>query len=688
MSTSTLIDDIVAFGYAAPSSIIWDGKLHRFATNSEKRHSKDGWYVAHDDHRGKAAAYGSWRDNVQRTWSNGTGRKLTRDELEEIGRQRDEAKAQAEKARAATAIRAQRIYAKASDSGSSEYLDRKNLETPEGCKYVSDLDAVAFGFKPKNPWKISGLIIPMQDASGKIVNLQIIADGLDKKLFMPESTTTGAFHIIGGKPTRAVVIAEGIATAAAILPHSHCPVAVAFSAGNLPSVARIMRLKFPTAEIIIAADGDKAGREYAEKAVSGLEGKSRVISAPDGQDFYDAPFPDLDPCMSRQDLLDKLIVKITDDGGQGKILPRMHNYLQIMAHAEEFAGKCAYNEFAEQSAYDGKPLTDSTITGVQALIEKHWISDKVASTDIDRAIRRVSESNPFHPVRDYLLSTKWDGVERVDSFFPDHLGTAESPYYSGAARCLFMGAVRRIFHPGCQMDSMVVLESPQGLGKSKLWETLAGEWYLDQTASIDSVDFFIAMRGKWFVDLGELDQFQKAEITRVKQVITLRNDDYRAKYARDNERKPRQSIFVGGTNSHEWISDHTGGRRFLPIAMGSEPVDIPRLAAVRDQLFAEAVHHMQAGDWLDWWKVPDAELQQERRMAEDIWTDPIQRYLSESQPAQIQTIEILTIVVKKHMDQCTRADAIRVGKIMHRLGWVYKDFRRGMGKYRAYVPPS
>ena len=74
----TLIDAIADQGYYAPEAIIWDGVLHRFATDADKPHSKDGWYVAHDDARGKAAAFGSWRNGgVSHTWSNGTGRTFT-----------------------------------------------------------------------------------------------------------------------------------------------------------------------------------------------------------------------------------------------------------------------------------------------------------------------------------------------------------------------------------------------------------------------------------------------------------------------------------------------------------------------------------------------------------------------------------------------------------------------------------
>lgn len=684
----TLVDAIQSLGFSPPRHIIWDGKIHRWPTSPEKPHSKDGWYVAHDDDKGKAAGFGSMRDQVKHTWAEKSDRKFTPADLAALDDQREAAKKKAIAARNATAIRAQRIYAQASESGHSDYIGKKKISVPDGCKFVSLMDAAAFGFKTEKPWHITGMIVPMQNAEGKIVNLQILANGVDKKLFMPESTTQGAFHIIGGEVKDRVVIAEGIATAQAIAPRSKCPVVVAFSASNLPSVARIFRHKYPNAEIILAADGDPAGRDYSAKAVSGLPGKSRVIEAPEGKDFWDAQFPELEQNLSYSELMDKLVKKTQEDGSQGKILPRVCNYRDILLFGEGFPD-LAYNDFSEMPMIDGAPMDEDGITDILTIMESKWVPDKVARNDIEAAARRVAKHHRYHPVMDYLHSTRWDGIDRIDNFFADHLESEKSEYLTGVARALFIGAVRRILYPGCKLDTMVVLESPQGVGKSSLWQALAGEWYLDQTASIESVDFFIAMKGKWFIDLGELDQFQRAEITRIKQVITLQDDDYRAKYARDNERHPRQSVFVGGTNGSDWIADQTGGRRFLPVVAPCKKIDIPRLLAVRDQLFAEAMHRVRNHEWPDWWNVPGAEEQQELRMQYDLWDAPVSEFLDRWARDTIQGHEILVQLMKKDLGQITRSDEIKIGKVMNRLKWERKKMRKGSITYWCYSrPPS
>ncbi len=676
-------DAIAAQGFLPPRSVIWDGKIHRFPTDPKKPHSKDGWYVAHDDALGRAGAFGSMRDQVKHVWGNGSGRQLTADELRAIDAQRETEKKKAAAAKKATALRAQRIYSQASDTGKSDYLERKKMSAPDGCKFVSLLDSSAFGFKPEKPWHITGLIVPMRNPAGEIVNLQVIPNGSDKKLFMPESQTSGTFHLIGGDISDRVVIAEGIATAQAILPRSKCPVAVAFSASNLPAVARIFRAKYPSAEIIIAADGDPAGKDYAAKALGGLPGKNRIVQAPDGQDFWDTPFPDLSPNLSRQDLLVRLLCKTDEDGKIGKILPRMHNYIEIFSHAEEFAGKFVYNEFSDDLFYAGKLLEKNVLSELQASVEKEWIADRVSRQEIEDAAYATGRKNPIHPLRDYLLSLRWDGIDRIAQFFPDHLGTESDPYHCGVGKCFFSGAVRRVLYPGCQMDSMVILHSKQGLKKSSLWEALGGEWYIDVTQDINDVDFFIALQGMWISDLGELDQFSKAATSRIKQVLTIKRDNFRGKYERRNGLHPRQSVFVGGTNRQIWNADDTGSRRFLPISF-NRPINIGAVKQVRDQLWAEAVHHVHARDWEDWWNVPSAEEHQDSISHVDPWTELVRIWLVQNGEAPVQCHEILEFAIGKRKADMTSVDERRVSAIMQALGWKYQAVRQGGYVRKAY----
>jgi putative DNA primase/helicase len=670
---NNLVDAIVAVGFNPPPTIEWDGKVHRFATDQKRRHRKDGWYVAFHDATGHAAAFGSWRDSSKHTWSNGTGRKITSDEWAKIeaAKREEHKRIKAEKINAAT--RAKRIYDAASEQGQSLYIKSKGIGTPAGVRYVENLDARAFGFDSQD-WSITGIIVPMIDPKGVLVNLQVIPDG-SKKYFMPSARMDGCFHVIGGAAAKAeqVIIAEGMATAQSIHETTGSVTVVAFTAHNLMSVAMAIRARNALANIIIAADGDEAGRRGAEQAASKVNGT--IVFAPDGKDFNDVPFPKDEPPPGikksdtpKQNSLWKadLIVKELSDGTQ-KIVCRAHNLIKILTHADEFSGRISFDEFAGSPAIDAESLSDASLVRMKAELERHWIQDKVSTGDVSEAITVVAEMNNYHPVRDFLTSIKWDGKPRVDSFFINVCDSPDTPYYRMTARYLFLAAAARIFEPGIKADMMPVLEGNQGWGKSTMWSIIAGDdWYSDVTSNINDKDFFSGLRGIWFADLGELDQFNKAETSRIKQVISLTVDHYRPHYGRAHCKFPRQNIFVGGTNRDDWIKDPTGGRRFLPIRM-VKPIDLDYVRKNRNMLWAEAASRFTVEDW---WNVPDAAEYQEKYYHADSWEDVIADWLVGKSIATTTDIlsSCMNIEVGKHM----RGDQIRVGNIMIRLRWVRK----------------
>ncbi|MHB1285308.1 MAG: toprim domain-containing protein [Leptospirales bacterium] len=116
------------------------------------------------------------------------------------------------------------------------------------------------------------ILIPMQDSSGDLLNIQFIhPDGT--KRFLRGGRTKNLFTVIG-EPSESgrIYIAEGFATAATVHELTGKSVFVAFSASNLPSVALTVRRAFPSAEIILCADADQSGERYSEEAAQAVNG--------------------------------------------------------------------------------------------------------------------------------------------------------------------------------------------------------------------------------------------------------------------------------------------------------------------------------------------------------------------------------------------------------------------------------
>ena len=118
------------------------------------------------------------------------------------------------------------------------------------------------------------LHIPVRNVDDELRGLQTInAEG--RKRFVPGMEKSGNFHMIAepGKDLSQgeILLSEGYATGASLHMATGKPVAVAFDAGNLASVAKALHEKFPNAAITICADNDhqhKRGDELWNKGVA------------------------------------------------------------------------------------------------------------------------------------------------------------------------------------------------------------------------------------------------------------------------------------------------------------------------------------------------------------------------------------------------------------------------------------
>ena len=169
----------------------------------------------------------------------------------------------------------------------------------------------------------------------------------------------------------------------------------------------------------------------------------------------------------------------------------------------------------------------------------------------------------------------------------------------------------RVFRPGCKADCTLILEEAQGTLKSTACAVLAlsPEWFADGIADLGSKDSAQDLRGKWIVEIAELSAMTRAAVERVKAFISRQVDHYRPSYGRRSQDFPRQTVFIGSTNSDEYLADETGNRRFWPVRIGR--IDIPALQRDVEQIWAEAVVAFKAGE--QWWL--DAELEAEAREA-------------------------------------------------------------------------
>ncbi|MDD3250955.1 MAG: virulence-associated E family protein [Lachnospiraceae bacterium] len=221
----------------------------------------------------------------------------------------------------------------------------------------------------------------------------------------------------------------------------------------------------------------------------------------------------------------------------------------------------------------------------------------------DALLAVISAERVYHPIKEYFETLAWDGEERIDRLLVDYLGAEDNAYTRAVTRKTLCAAVARVYEPGVKFDSILVLNGPQGIGKSTLFARLGREWYSDSLTISDMRDKTAAekLQGYWILELGELAGIKKVDVETVKSFITRTDDKFRQSYGVTVESHPRNNVIVGSTNAESgFLRDITGNRRFWPVLVtgkGKRNVwDIT--PEVVDQLWAEAIEKYRDGEEL------------------------------------------------------------------------------------------
>jgi predicted P-loop ATPase len=204
---------------------------------------------------------------------------------------------------------------------------------------------------------------------------------------------------------------------------------------------------------------------------------------------------------------------------------------------------------------------------------------------------------------------------------------------------------------------------------------------------IGEKDALEALRGKWIFELAEYDQYRGHDAARLKAFLSSSTDRYRPSYGRRTRDFARQCVFIGSTNEDIYLVDRTGNRRVLPVRVGL--IDVDRIRADRDQLWAEAVAALDSG--ATWY--PDTKEFQDaakeaaaERVEGDPWEPLVADWLKRQvgKPEGYTCAEVLVGALAKPTHQASRADETRMGKVLRELGFEPKQSREGLLRIRRY----
>jgi putative DNA primase/helicase len=357
----------------------------------------------------------------------------------------------------------------------------------------------------------------------------------------------------------------------------------------------------------------------------------------------------------------------------------------LMLHLQNVPGlgqSIRYNDFTGRVEWRGVPIQDEDAIDVRMMIEDAGYEP--VTSDVLPALVRHAHDNKYDPVRDYLDGLKWDGVARINTWLRDYMGAPDHEILEVFGSKFLIGAVARVYNPGCQMDNMLVFEGHQGAGKTTAVAALFGRDYMISSINdFKSKEASIALQGRWVAEIAELAALKKTDITDVKKFITETVDQFRPVHGKNTIDRPRRCVFIGTTNERQYLKDATGNRRFWPVPCGTALV--AKLATDRDLLWSEAVARFREGE--AWWIDDDdtlvlAEAIQGDRAELDPWGETIDAWIDMPENAArdfVTSAFVLQEAIKMPVERQNRADEMRVANHLTKRGWKHAKRRPHKG---------
>jgi hypothetical protein len=168
------------------------------------------------------------------------------------------------------------------------------------------------------------------------------------------------------------------------------------------------------------------------------------------------------------------------------------------------------------------------------------------------------------------------------SKFVDLMFGNKDPFIQKLWDLHMVNLLRRVKKPGANLDSMVILISPEkGRGKTRFLEALGRESYCLIEGDLNSKENSRNFINKFIVNFDECDSLLKGKCAAsTKTFITKKSDILDQKYLTAKE-FPRSFGLFGTSNDKNIIQDLDGDRRFYPITI-HQPIPVSRL---EDELF-------------------------------------------------------------------------------------------------------
>src|SRR6516165_9872431 len=269
-------------------------------------------------------------------------------------------------------------------------------------------------------------------------------------------------------------------------------------------------------------------------------------------------------------------------------------------------------ETAELTPVGYRALRDTDIAELGNYLVQAYDFGACAMGSSRAAIHSVADTCIFDELKDWIDALPdWDGVARLNGWLATYGGADieahAADYLALIGAKYVMQALYRALHPGAKADYSLVFTAAQGVGKDLVFEAMFAPYYCEVIPSprIGQADFARSIAGAIVAHGAEMSAWRKSDVEDQKAALTRCVHHGRRAYGYEARSYPRRTCLAFSTNDIEFLQDATGNRRYWVVSVIRDRIDIEGLRRDRDQVLAEALVRLKAGE--QHWPTPEEE---------------------------------------------------------------------------------
>jgi predicted P-loop ATPase len=266
--------------------------------------------------------------------------------------------------------------------------------------------------------------------------------------------------------------------------------------------------------------------------------------------------------------------------GISKQLPATFDNFHHLAKA--YGISIRYNEITKKTSIDF-PHLKTSIDNADNVKRSHIRSlcslNKYSSSVVDNFCEALADLNVYNPVRDWIASSSWDGIDRLESFYATVIADDDFPveFKKTLMKRWMIGAVAAVFKPsGFRCRGVLTFSGKQGLGKTSWLNSLVSDEKLRSEVVLtghcldaSNKDSLSTAISNWLVEFGEVEATFRKPVSLLKSFVTNDTDIFRRPYASADSTYPRRTVFFASVNDTNFLNDITGNSRWWTIPVQS-----------------------------------------------------------------------------------------------------------------------